>query len=131
MIGKKVTDTLTVSPQIQADDIETIKSAGFRSILCNRPDHEEPDQPAFSAIKSAAEAAGIEIRYQPVISGRLSQEDVEGFKEAIRDMPEPVFAYCRSGTRCIMLWALAESADRPMADVLEIAKNAGYNLGGG
>ncbi len=131
MIGKKVTDALTVSPQIQADDIEAIKSAGFRSILCNRPDNEEPGQPAFAAIEAAAEAAGIEIRHQPVISGGLTQEDVDGFKEVVREMPKPVFAYCRSGTRCIMLWALAESADRPMAEVLEIARKAGYNLGGG
>jgi sulfide:quinone oxidoreductase len=131
MIGKKVTDALTVSQQIQADDIEAIKAGGFRSILCNRPDNEEPGQPTFAEIEAAAKAAGIEIRHQPVISGRLTQEDVEGFKEAVGEMPEPVFAYCRSGTRCITLWALAASAEKPMEEVLEIAKQAGYNLGGG
>ena len=131
MIGKKVTEALTVSPQIQVDDIEAIKSAGFRSILCNRPDNEESGQPAFAAVEAAAKAVGIEIRHQPVISGSLSQEDVDGFKDAIQELPEPVFAYCRSGTRCIMLWALAESADRPMAEVIEIAKTAGYNRASG
>ena len=66
MIGKKVTEALTVSPQIQVDDIEAIKSAGFRSILCNRPDNEESGQPAFAAVEAAAKAVGIEIRHQPV-----------------------------------------------------------------
>lgn len=131
MIGKRVTEKLSVSPQIQADDIEAIKAAGFHSILCNRPDHEEPGQPTFAAIKAAAEAAGLAIFHQPVISGNLSQDDVDGFTEALAVLPEPVFAYCRSGTRCITLWALAASANRPMTEVLEIAKKAGYNLGGG
>lgn len=131
MIGNKVTDGLSVSRQIQVDDIEAIKASGFRSILCNRPDDEEPGQPPYAVIEAGAQAAGIEIRHQPVISGRLTEADVAGFKEALQEMPAPVFAYCRSGTRCIMLWALAASAEQPMAEVLEIAKKAGYDLGGG
>ncbi len=131
MIGNQVTETLSVSQQIQVGDIEAIKAGGFRSILCNRPDNEEPGQPPFAVIEAGARAAGIEIRHQPVVSGRLTEADVIGFKEALREMPEPIFAYCRSGTRCIMLWALAARAERPMAEVLEIAKKAGYDLSGG
>lgn len=128
MIGKKVTEELTVSPQIDAGDISSIAETGFRSILCNRPDGEEPSQPDFAAIEAAAKACGLEVRHQPVISGALGQEDVEAFKAAIDELPAPVFAYCRSGTRCITLWALAESSERPLPEVLELAKKAGYNL---
>jgi sulfide:quinone oxidoreductase len=131
MIGNKVTDALTVSPQITADDVALIQAAGFRSLLCNRPDGEEPGQPAFAAIEAAARAAGLEVRHQPVITGQMSQEDVDAFKAVIDDLPGPVFAYCRSGTRCITLWALAESGERPMPEVLQMARQAGYNLGGG
>lgn len=130
MIGNKVTEEFTVCPQIHPDDITSIKAAGFRSILCNRPDDEEHCQPAFAAIEAAATTHGLEIRYQPVAAGQLTQEDVDGFKTAIGELPSPVFAYCRSGTRCIMLWALAESSHRPMPEVLELARRAGYNLGG-
>jgi sulfide:quinone oxidoreductase len=131
MIGNKVTATLTVSPQITASDIADIKAAGFRSVLCNRPDGEEAGQPAFATIEAAARAAGLEVRHQPVISGRLTKEDVEAFRATLAELPGPVFAYCRSGTRCITLWALGESAERPMPEVLRIARAAGYDLGGG
>jgi len=128
MIGNKVTDDLTVSPQIDVHDIKTIASAGFRSILCNRPDDEEPGQPAFAAIEAAAREHGLTIGYQPVISGQLTDDDIDRFKAMIESLPSPVFAYCRSGTRCIVLWAHAETARRPIQDVLALARNAGYNL---
>ncbi|MEZ5931479.1 MAG: TIGR01244 family sulfur transferase [Alphaproteobacteria bacterium] len=130
MIGNKVTEELTVSPQITADDIQAIKAAGFRSVLCNRPDGEESRQPAFAAIEAAATAAGLEVRHQPVASGQMTKEDVAAFKAALATLPGPVFAYCRSGTRCITLWALGESAERPMPEVLQMARDAGYDLGG-
>ena len=130
MTGRKVTDELAVSPQIGAGDVEAIKAAGFRSILCNRPDGEEPGQPDYAAIAAAAAKLGLEIRHQPVTSGGLRDEDVDAFAALMEDLPGPVFAYCRSGTRCIMLWALAESRKRPMPEVLEIAREAGYDLGG-
>lgn len=131
MIGNKVTDGLTVSAQIEADDIAAIQAAGYRSVLCNRPDNEEPGQPDFVMIEAAAKASGLDIRHQPVNAGQMTEADVEAFKTAIDELPGPVFAYCRSGTRCIMLWAIAESSRRPMPEVLEIARRAGYNLGGG
>ena len=40
MEAKKISDGLSVSPQISADDIKEIARLGFRSIICNRPDGE-------------------------------------------------------------------------------------------
>lgn len=130
MASRKVTEQLSVSPQIDVDDVAAISAAGFRSILCNRPDGEEPGQPAFEAIEAAAKTAGLEVHYQPVHPGGLDQGDVEAFAALADKLPAPILAYCRSGTRCITLWALAETKKRPLADVLEMAKAAGYNLGG-
>lgn len=129
MIGRKVTKTLSVSPQIRDQDLAAIAAAGFRTVLCNRPDGEDPDQPAFAVIAEAAKAHGLTTHHQPVISGQLMEKDVEAFKALIAELPAPIFAYCRSGTRCISLWALAESRERPITEVLEMAKAAGYDLG--
>lgn len=130
MTGRQVTEQISVSPQISADDVEAIKAAGFRSIICNRPDGEESGQPDFETIEKAAEASGLDIRYQPVMSGGLRQEDVEAFAALAEELPTPIFAYCRSGTRCVMLWAHAESKKQPLPEVLAMAKKAGYDLGG-
>ncbi len=131
MAGRKVTEQLSVSPQITADDVPAIKAAGFRSIICNRPDGEEPGQPDFGAIEAAAKASGLDIRYQPVMSGGLRQQDVDAFASLADELPAPIFAFCRSGTRCIFLWAHAETKKRPLPEILEMAKQAGYDLGGG
>jgi len=129
MIGNKVTDALSVSAQIEAGDIDAIAAAGYRSIICNRPDGEEPGQPDFEAIETAAKAKGLDIRYQPVTGG-LSQEDVDSFAALTDTLSAPTLAYCKSGTRCILLWAHAECEKRPLGDVLELARKAGFNLGG-
>ena len=130
MLGHKVTDELTVSPQIDPGDIDAIAAAGFRSIICNRPDGEEPGQPDFETIEAEAKAKGLDIRHQPVASGGLSQDDVDTFDALAEALPAPTFAYCRSGTRCILLWAHAECKKRPLSDVLELARKAGFNLSG-
>ncbi|MEM8948565.1 MAG: TIGR01244 family sulfur transferase [Pseudomonadota bacterium] len=129
MAGRKVTELLSVSPQITEDDVEAIKAAGFRSIICNRPDGEEPGQTDFESVRAAAAASGLEVRYQPVLSGGLQQQDVDAFASLTEELPTPIFAYCRSGTRCIMLWAHAEARKRPLPEVLEMTRKAGYDLG--
>jgi len=107
---KPITADLSVSAQITVADIQTIKDAGFRSIICNRPDGEGPDQPTFSDIENAALSAGLEPLYQPVIAGSISADDVAAFQNALTALPAPVFAYCRTGNRCTMLWNLIGKA---------------------
>ena len=75
----KVTDALSVSPQITAEDVAAIRDAGFRAIICNRPDGEGADQPNFEEIEAAARAAGLEARYLPVTSGMVRDEDAAAF----------------------------------------------------
>jgi len=101
-------ETLTVSGQIAAEDVALIAAQGFRSILCNRPDDEDHGQPPFAAIEAAARAAGLEAAFQPVLSGGVSDADGADFAALMETLPKPVFAYCRSGTRCAMLWSLAQ-----------------------
>ena len=127
---KKITEKVTVSQQITANDIAAIKEAGFRAIICNRPDGEGADQPSFEEIEAAAKAAGIETRYVPVKSGMVTDEDVAAFGTALKEVQRPVFAYCRTGTRSATLWSFHEAKKRPMPEILAATKAAGYDMNG-
>jgi len=102
----------TVSPdyaaaaQIAADDVAEIAALGYRSIMCNRPDGEDPGQPDFAVIAEAAHERGLVAKHVPVVSGRITPENVEDFRAALAELPQPVFAYCRSGARCRTLWQM-------------------------
>ena len=127
---KRISSALSVSPQIAATDIATLKAEGFRSIICNRPDGEGADQPNFEEIRAAAEAAGMEVRYIPIQTGMVRDADADAFGAALQDLPGPVFAYCRSGTRSATLWSLAMAKTLPIAHILGATKAAGYDMNG-
>ena len=127
---KKITNKTWVSPQIAPEDMNAIKAAGIRAIICNRPDGEGADQPTFEEIEAAAKSAGIEALYVPVQSGMVRDEDVAAFSAALKELPRPVLAYCRSGTRSATLWSFHESKKRPMPEILAATKAAGYDMNG-
>ena len=127
---KKITGKTSVSAQITPDDIAAIKEAGFRAIICNRPDGEGADQPSFEEIEAAAKKAGLEAAYVPVTTGMVRDEDVEAFGAALKALPRPVLAYCRTGTRSATLWSFHESKKRPMHEILAATKAAGYDMNG-
>ena len=101
---KQLDQNLSVAGQIAPEEVGAIAAAGFRSIICNRPDGESDDQPAYAAIRAAAEAAGLTIAYQPVVSSQLNDEDARAFGALLDRLPKPVLAYCRSGARCTRLF---------------------------
>lgn len=126
---RPITKQLAVSPQILASDIAYIANIGFRSIICNRPDGESQDQPGFSEIETAARKAGLEVRYLPVVAGQMKPGDPADFAAALEEMPGPVLAYCRTGTRSATLWALMQGAQGQSAsDILEATRQAGYDM---
>lgn len=102
---RQITPDYAVSPQISVADVATIRQAGFKSMICNRPDNEDPGQPSVASIRSAAEAAGLAFRWIPVISGQMTADNVADQAAALDELEGPVFAYCRSGTRCANLYA--------------------------
>jgi uncharacterized protein (TIGR01244 family) len=106
---RQVTNDYAVSAQIAADDIRAIKEAGFRSIICNRPDNEQPGQPSASEIAVAAQAAELVFRHIPFVSGQMTEDDVAKMVEALDEIPGPVFAYCRSGARSTNIFLAAKS----------------------
>ncbi len=127
---KSISSSLSVCPQITAQDVQKIADLGFRSIVCNRPDGEGADQPVFDEIEAAAKKLGLETRYLPVISGKVSDEDADAFGKAMNEIPRPVLAYCRTGTRCATLWSLSQAETMTVADILAATKSAGYDMAG-
>ena len=127
---QKIDDRLAISPQIAVDDLPKLAAEGYRAVICNRPDGEGGDQPTFEEIERAARENGLEARYLPVMSGAVRDEGAEEFAAAMRSLPGPVLAYCRSGTRSATLWALSEAKRRPLAEILGKTKAAGYDMNG-
>ncbi len=127
---RKISDSFTVSPQIGVDDIPAIAEAGYCSILCNRPDNEEIGQCGGDAIAAAAEAAGLVYRAVPISSGQVSEANMADFRAALDEMPTPILAYCRTGTRCTMLWSIAQIDHMPPERIVAATAEAGYDMSG-
>ncbi|EBA05885.1 bifunctional protein tyrosine phosphatase family protein/NAD(P)/FAD-dependent oxidoreductase [Sagittula stellata] len=127
---RKITDDIAVSPQIATEDVQAIADAGYRSIVCNRPDGEGADQPTFQEIAAAAEAAGLRAVHQPVVSGKVTDETAAEFGTLLKELPGPVFAYCRTGTRSTTLWSLSQARTMEPSAILGAAKAAGYDMAG-
>lgn len=106
---KRLTATVSVSPQIMPADMQAVHDAGFRAIICNRPDGEAEDQPPFAQIAAAAEKLGIKAVYQPIVPGEMSDAAPAAFAKALRELPGPVLAFCRSGARSTNLWTLSQA----------------------
>ena len=109
MTAKPITTTLSVSEQILPQEMAALSAAGFKSIVCARPDNEDHGQPSFKDVARAAEQSGIQIVHVPV-SGMVSQGAFMRFEEAMKSMPKPVLAYCRSGGRAASLYQMLKRA---------------------
>jgi sulfide:quinone oxidoreductase len=125
---RPLTKDLSVAAQIAVADIAALAAQGFRSVINNRPDGEESGQPSSSTLTAAARQAGLDYRHIPVVPGQLQDSQVTAFSAALAEMPAPVLAFCRTGTRSSTLWALQASGSADT--ILETAKAAGYDLSG-
>lgn len=128
---RHVTDQLSVSPQISVADVAEAARRGFRTVVNNRPDGEDPTQPASAEIEAAAKAAGLAYVHIPVRGGP-TPEQVEAQRAFLADAPAPVLAFCRSGTRSIITWSLgeAQAGARTREDLVKLGAEAGYDLSG-
>lgn len=99
----KLTENLSVSGQVKPEDVPELAREGFKAIICNRPDEEEPGQTDFAEVAAAAEALGLPVRHIPVDAERPVEMQKDDFARALAEMPGPVLAYCRTGNRCTLL----------------------------
>lgn len=120
---------LFVSPQIAAADLAAIAAHGIKSLVNNRPDGEAEDQLPHETAAAKAAELGLNYLYQPVPGVNVTDDEiVDAFEDAANSLPRPILFYCRSGTRCTILWAEANAARLGTDEVIAIAANKGYDL---
>lgn len=127
---RPITDSYAVSPQIAPADVAAIKAAGYVTVICNRPDAEVPPELQAAAVRAAVEAAGLAFVENPLSHGSLTQEIIDRQGAAIAAAKGPVFAYCASGNRCSILWALSQAGSRPVDELIGLPARFGYQLAG-
>ncbi len=127
---RKLSPNYAVSPQIDAADVAAIAEAGFKTIICNRPDAEVPPSHHASVIETAARDAGLAFVIIPVTHQGLNMEMIAAQKAALDGSDGPTLAYCASGTRSSIVWALGQASEMSADDILAATSAAGYDLGG-
>lgn len=123
----QLTPDLAVSGQITPDDIPALVAAGFRVLINNRPDNEIGPGEDHATMARIAREAGMDYHYIPFNPGEITPQMIADFERAMGS-PGPKAAYCRSGNRSTVLWALSQARRIPEKELLETAARAGYDL---
>lgn len=106
---REIAQDIGVTGQIEPSDIAAIAALGFKTILCNRPDHEAHDQPSHEQIKAEALKAGLAFDYNPVSGQGITQANIDQMAQSLNTVTKPILAYCRSGARSTTLYQMALS----------------------
>jgi uncharacterized protein (TIGR01244 family) len=125
---RNLTPTYAVSPQIDPSDLASLQAQGFTTIIDNRPDGEIPPHLHTPVMQAAAAGLGLTFVANPVIGGAMTMDNVAAQKAAITASAGPVFAYCASGNRSSVVWALAHAGQMPADDLIGIPAKFGYQL---
>jgi uncharacterized protein (TIGR01244 family) len=127
----RVTPHFAVAGQVTLDDIARAGAEGYKVLVINRPEGEDPDQPKLAEIRAAAEAAGLQFHALP-FTGPPPPAAVGETAQILEQAPGPVLAYCRTGRRSIMAWSMAEALAGNMSpdEIIAAATKAGYDLAG-
>lgn len=125
---RQITDSYSVAPQLAPTDMAALAEAGFTTVICNRPDGENPAPLQAAAMQAAAEAAGLHFVFNPVTGGQLTMDNVEEQRDAIDAAEGPVVAYCASGNRSTIVWALGMAGELPTTEIIARGEKWGYQL---
>ena len=120
----------SVSPQIDPSDFAQLKAEGYSTVICNRPDGENPPEYSAAEMRAKAEAEGLTFIENPLSHGSLTMEIIDTQRQAIDSAKGPVLAYCAPGNRSSVLWALAMAGRMPADEMIEAAAKYGYRLDG-
>ena len=127
---RQLDEKTLVDGQIGPNDVATLKAMGVTLIVNNRPDGEDANQPTSDEIEAAAKEQGLDYRHVPIARG-LGPSDIEAMREAMHSVGDgKLFAFCRSGNRSTLAWAVAKSEDGVSREELNRRANeAGFDLG--
>lgn len=107
---REIDEGIFVSGQIGEEDVAELARAGFKTIICNRPDQEGADQTDFQQIENRALQHDIKTHYIPVSPPFIEMESVELMRQTISEAQRPILAYCRSGSRSAHLYELGKNS---------------------
>lgn len=127
---RPLSDRYAVSPQITPEDVPAIAAAGYTTVICNRPDEENPPELAAEPLRAAVEAAGLRFVANPFNAQTLSLAHVTAQGTALETAEGPVLAYCASGNRSSVVWALSQAGRQPADTLIAAAARHGYQLEG-
>ena len=127
---KRISPFLSVSPQIAVADLRKIAALGFKTVINNRPDGEAGGQPLNADLADEAKKNGLVYIFQPVSSKQVTDGDAVNFATELDRVRGPVLAFCRTGTRCTILWALNEAHHMDANDLMRFARSIGIKLKG-
>ncbi|NIZ15121.1 TIGR01244 family sulfur transferase [Phaeobacter sp. HF9A] len=130
MDPRTLTPRYSVSPQISVEDVPAIAAAGFTTVICNRPDAEVAPSHHAATIRAAVEAAGLTFHELPLTHQTMTPENVAQHRSFLENAAGPVLAYCASGTRSSVVWALGHASDLSLDDIMTKTQQAGYDLSG-
>jgi uncharacterized protein (TIGR01244 family) len=126
---RRLSDTVLASPQISIADLAEAKALGVGLVINNRPEGESDDQVPGTEIEAAARGLGMDYIAIPVTHAGFSGPQVEAMTAALANSAGKVLAYCRSGTRSTLLWALAQASEgADLEAVTAQAADAGYDV---
>ena len=125
---RQITPRYYVAPQISPNQMAALKEAGITRILCNRPDEEVPSAFGSAAMKVAAEAAGLEFALQPLTHMTMNEQNIVHNRAIGADLDGVTLAYCASGTRSCIAWALGQAGLQSADDILTAARAGGYDV---
>lgn len=125
---RALTDAYAVSPQIDIQDLAAIKEAGFTTVIDNRPDSEIPGHLSAEVMARAARALGLTFVINPLIPGSFTPDNIRIQAEACQGATGPVFAYCASGNRCSVIWAMMNAGKMPVNELIATPARFGYRL---
>ena len=125
---RPISPRYAVSAQISVDDVPAIAKAGIVTVICNRPDSEVPVQQQAAAIRAAVEAAGLRFEVLELTMQTMTPQNIASQHAMVAESAGPVLAYCRSGTRCSIVWALAQAGNMETDEILSTTASAGYPL---
>lgn len=127
---KSLSPNYGVAAQISPEDVADLTAQGITTVICNRPDMENPVELQAGVLRAAVEAAGLTFHENPVFGGSLSLEDVDAQAALVAASDGKVLAYCASGTRSAILWAFAMAGHLPTDAILDATSAAGYEFAG-
>jgi uncharacterized protein (TIGR01244 family) len=126
----RLTPSLSVTGALAPEDFAEIARLGFKSVINNRVDGEEPGQITAREETLLAAHAGLHYLYLPAAKHEVLDDHVVApLADALARMRGPILLHCRSGLRSTIMWvATLIDAGASLDEALAAARASGQDL---